>query len=290
MMKHYISVRILILGGAESLIQLSERFDVIIYKNATVYKLIRSYMYYIKILFKIIILLFFINFKIYCLEIKVGLEPMPPLIIDENSGYTVKLLKEIEKKSNLKFDIQIMTYSRASEELKKGRLDLIGHTPKNKETKEFYTFAQELDFYIPTCLDLYMTKPINIKNNELKKISIIGTPLGNKDFFGNMFDIPIKNFKEGTIENLFKMLSAGRIDAFLFERASSMTTIKQLKINNIYYSLLDGELDASLAVKNDKNGSILKKRLDEEIKKINLNKLFKDYYKYTNLPKKGYVK
>jgi hypothetical protein len=35
---------------------------------------------------------------------------------------------------------------------------------------------------------------------------------------------------------------------------------------------------------------ILKKRLDEEIKKINLNKLFRDYYKYTNLPKKGYVK
>jgi len=247
-------------------------------------------MLYIKILFKIIILLFFINLKVYCLDIKVGLETMPPLIIDENSGYTVKLLKEIEKKSDLKFDIQIMTYSRASLDLSKGRLDLIGHTPKNKETKEFYVFAQELDFHIPTCLDLYMNKPINKKNNELKKISIIGTPLGNKEFFGNMFNIPMKNFKEGSIENLFKMLSVGRIDAFIFERASSMTTIKQLNIKNIYYALLDGELDASFAVKNDKNGSNLKKKLDDEIKKIKLNELFKDYYKYINLPKKGNVK
>jgi polar amino acid transport system substrate-binding protein len=247
-------------------------------------------MNYIKILFKIFILLFFINFKIYCLEIKVGLEPMPPLIIDENSGYTVKLLKEIEKKSDLKFDIQIMTYSRATLDLSKGRLDLIGHTPKNKETKEFYDFAQELDFFIKTCTDLYTTKSININNIALKEIPVIGTPLGNKEFFSSMLSIPIENFKEGAIENLFKMLSAGRIDAFLFERASSMTTVKNLKLKNIYYTLIDGDLDASLAVKNDKNGSILKKRLDEEIKKINLNKLFKDYYKYTNLPKKGYVK
>jgi len=36
-------------------------------------------------------------FAAYAEIVKVGFEPFPPLIVDENTGYTIKLLKAIEK-------------------------------------------------------------------------------------------------------------------------------------------------------------------------------------------------
>ncbi|OQX28387.1 MAG: hypothetical protein BWK80_00425 [Desulfobacteraceae bacterium IS3] len=54
--------------------------------------------------------------------VKTGVEPFPPLIVDKNTGYTIDLLKAIEAVSDLKFDIRIMSYTRAKYDLKRSQL------------------------------------------------------------------------------------------------------------------------------------------------------------------------
>ena len=242
--------------------------------------------------FKIIVIGILVNLwcqPIFAEEIRVGLEPFPPLIISEKKGCTIAMLRSIEKISDLKFQIILMTYSRAKLQLKAGRIDLMGHTPYKQENREFYTYALELKWTINTKSDLYAINkkylnPKNIKKNKL------GVPFGNKRFHSEITGIPLEKFTEGFLENLLKMLKLGRIDAFTFERASTMSSIGKLNISNVNYRQLPPVIiPASLAVRNDQKGKQLKKKLDTLIKKLNKQRIFKNYLKFINLPGRGVV-
>ncbi len=241
---------------------------------------------------KLLVIGIFINLlchSVFAEEIKVGLEPFPPLIIDEKTGYTVAMLRSIEKISDLKFSIWIMTYSRAKLQLESGHIDLMGHTPYKQESKEFYTYAQELKWTINTKSDLYaiLKKNLNPKNIGKKRL---GVPFGNKEFHSEITGIPLGKFKEGLLENLLKMLRLGRIDAFTFERASTMSSIRKLNIPNVNYRQLPPEIiPTSMAVRKDQKGKQLKKKLDILIDKLDQQQIFKDYLKFINLPDKGVV-
>ncbi len=223
------------------------------------------------------------------MEVNVGLEPFPPLINDNKTGYTIKLLDAIEQHSDLKFNIRIMPYNRAKRELKEGKLQLIGQTPQGRESKEFYSYAQDVKWSLETYSDIYMMTPVDPDLKKIKRIEPIGTPRGNKEFFSEMFGIPIKNFYGGTIENLLRMLAKGRIKAFIFERASTMTMIKKLKIKNVYYRFYGKDIGASFAVRKDKEGNEIKKTIDETIKKLDLKKIFKGYNNFIHMPDHGVV-
>jgi len=221
--------------------------------------------------------------------IRVGLEPFPPLIIDSTSGYTIIMLKEIEKISDLRFTINIMPYNRAKLYLDAKKIDLIGHTPYGMETKEFYVYAKELDWKIKAISAMFSTIEANVEPDEFKILPRIGTPYGNKDFFSELFEIPLENFKESNLDNLLKMLSAERIDGFIFERFSTMTSLIKLDIKNIFYKNMEPSVDASCAIRNDTEGIELRHKLDQLIKKLNHKKIFGDYLKYLDLPKSGVV-
>ncbi len=220
--------------------------------------------------------------------VKAGLEPFPPLIVDKNTGYTIDLLRSAEAISTLKFDITIMPYTRAKHDLKGSDLDLIAHTPYQLETKDFFKYARELDWHMETRSDLFVMN--KDKFNHIDKL-LIGIPRGNKEFASEVLRLPVKNFHEGALENLLKMLKKGRIDAFWFERASTMTTLEKLKIDNVYYMKMPEEsIPVGIAVRKDDKGTLLKDKLDSLIKKIDQKKLFKDYSIYLNMPDKGIFK
>ena len=80
-------------------------------------------------------------------ELIFGIEPFPPIFTENGQGLGADLLKKIQKNSDLNFQIRIMTYARAKKELKNDRIDAIGLIPKGLETKEFYQYALELDWY-----------------------------------------------------------------------------------------------------------------------------------------------
>ncbi len=220
--------------------------------------------------------------------VKVGFEPFPPLIIDNRSGLTVELLREIEKISDFKFDIQIMPYSRAKISLETGRISLMGHLPHGLETQEFYRYAADLDWKVKSVTDLYGTSIEKIELNHFRELFRIGTPLGNKAFFSEVFDIPLEKFNEGKLENLL-MLKLNRIDVFIFERASTMSTLKKLKIKEIVYNTLDDNAPASLAVRRDIPGMRLREKLDRLMRNVDQKRIFGEYLEYMNLPKKSEV-
>lgn len=220
--------------------------------------------------------------------IKVGLEPFPPLVTSDLKGYTIDMLRAIEETSDLKFDIKIMPYNRAKLELEKSDIDLMGHTPKGMEVKEFYDIAQELNWSIPTRMDYYSKYRRRLKHPKRYKI---GTPRGNAAFTSEVLSLPINRFYETKLENLLRMLINDRSDVQLvvFERATTMSTIRHLKLQGIYYKNVGLGVHAGLAVAKTKNGDNLKYMLEKYIAIIDLNKIFQDFYYYVNLPAEGKV-
>lgn len=237
----------------------------------------------------VIITVCFFMFPLWaCAEtVKVGLEPMPPLINKDGTGYTVELFQAIEAISDIQFDIKVMVYTRAKLELKSGRIDLIAHTPYQLETVDFYEYAQDIDWYIETRADLYTHDKENFKNIEHLTI---GIPRGNKEFVSQLLGISVANFYEGTLTNLLQMLERKRIDAFWFERASTMTTIQALHIEPVYYIRMPQDMiSAGIAVRKDQRGARLKNKLDTLIKHIDHKRIFQKYLLYLKLPDTGIV-
>ena len=223
--------------------------------------------------------------------VRVGLEYFPPLIIDKERGYTVLMLKEIEKNSDLQFDISIMTYARAKAELKAKRVDLIGHTPLAQEVPEFYSYAVELDWSILTKLDLFSKTSEFVYPDEFKTLKSIGVPIGNKDFFAGLLGIAPGKIKEYTdLTRMVRLLGMGRLEGVVFERASIMRTIEKHKIEGIHYRMaMPNLLPAGLAVQNSAAGSVLREKLDALLAKLNTQKYFGGYLKYLSLPDRGVV-
>jgi len=237
----------------------------------------------------VFIIIQFFAASVFAETIKVSVEPFPPLINEDKTGASITLLKEIEKVTDLKFEIIIAPYNRAKLDLKSGKTDLIGHTPHGKETQDFYAYAQDLAWSIPAVTDIYAMKKETIEPSSFAAIKVIGVPRGNKEFFSELYKIPLTKLYEGELDNLLKMLKIGRINAFIFERASSMETLKKLKIEGVSYKALE-VIGASFGTRKDAQGSALKEKLDKAIKTIDVKKIYKGYETYTNMPSKGVVR
>ena len=77
---------------------------------------------------------------------------------------------------------------------------------------------------------------------------------------------------------------------FSFELISTMSKIRELKIEGIYYQHYP--LDAvplGYVVRDDEQGMALKVKLGHFIKQIDMQNLFSEYWWYINLPSNGIV-
>jgi polar amino acid transport system substrate-binding protein len=217
----------------------------------------------------------------YSQEIEVGFEPFPPLINEDGSGMVIDMLMSLAFEKNINFNIHIMTYGRAKKELESKRLALIGLTPYQLETDDFYQYAVELNWHINTHVDFYSLDKSYFDIEKLPNGSI-GTLIGNAEFFSEIVNVPTIKFVEvSSLQQLVKMLEMGRLKVILFERVSTMSTIKSLNIENIYYKEM-GIVPASLAVSNTAEGLKLKELLDNKLSNIENDKLFSDFIHYTS--------
>ena len=236
-------------------------------------------------------------------DILVGLEPFPPLVNEDGSGFVINMLNALQENSSLSFDYQIMTYARAKRELKKQRIDMIGLTPKNNETQEFYQFAQELTWHFDSTVDLYATSPSNLTLNNLPKRSI-GTLIGNADFFAKQANISKEQFIEvSSLQQLIMMMARGRVKVIIFERVAMMSTIQKLKDDlttkvpsipnsfespqKIYYQKFK-VIPASMAVANNTKGKKLKQQLDKLLA-TNTSQYFTKIAPFSQLPDQGVI-
>ena len=236
-------------------------------------------------------------------DITVGLEPFPPLVNEDGSGFVINMLNGLKENSTLNFNFQIMTYARAKKELKNQRIDMVGLTPKDSETQKFYQYAQELVWHFDTTVDLYSTSPTHFNLDDLPNKSI-GTLIGNADFFSELAEVPREKFIEvSSLTQLIMMMARGRIKVVLFERVAMMSTINKLQselnsevpteLNSsqcpqkIYYKKFK-LIAASLAVAKNEAGDQLKKQLDELLAKNTLP-YFTKIAPYAELPDSGVI-
>ena len=129
--------------------------------------------------------------------IRVGLEEASPLIVADGSGVLNKILSEVEQKSPYKFVFEYMTYGRALKELKSGNVDLVGITPTGNETKEFYHYADDLDWFFQTFNIVFVRE--EDKDKSLKEFQLIGTQPGNEVFMSEMMNLSKDKFHGTTI-------------------------------------------------------------------------------------------
>lgn len=225
---------------------------------------------------------------LFAQTVNIGFEPFPPMITEHGKGHVINMLHIIENNSDLKFNIEIMTYARAKLALKDNKIDLIGLTPQYLETKEFYTYAQDLSWSIAAQVDIFSLESGPIDIAKIPDTSI-GTLIGNADFFSELLDIPREKFVEvSNLTQLVKMLDQGRLELATFERIAMMSTIKRLKIKTIFYQKY-GVIQASMAVANNAKGLTLKNKLDKLLKKSNVNFDHQQIIDYRNLPDSGVV-
>lgn len=233
---------------------------------------------------------FFISYSqlSYSWEIDVGLEPFPPLINEDGSGLVVDMLNTVSSRENLQFNFHIMTYGRAKRDLESRRVKLIGLTPYQLETQAFYEYATELNWHINTYVDIFALNKDCFNIEQLPDGSI-GTLIGNAEFLAEIVNVPVIKFVEvSNLEQLVKMLALGRLNVILFERMSTMSAIKALNIENIYYKKM-GIVPASLAVANTKEGLRLKSQLDSVLDDLDNNEFFSGFINYTSMHDSGTV-
>jgi len=221
-------------------------------------------------------------------DIHIGVEPFPPIISEDGTGYAMDMFKAIEAISELKFHFHVMNYARAKKELKNNSLDIIGLTPKGYETADFYQFAEDLQWSIPAKVDLFTlnTDFLNIK--ALPEQSI-GTLRGNADFFSEVLDIPRNKFVEiSSLAQLVQMLERKRLNVITFERAATMSTLERFEVTDVYYQNV-AQIPASFAVHKSESGKKLKDKIDSLLKRVKSDHYFADYFRYQKLPDNGKV-
>ncbi|MEW6989492.1 substrate-binding periplasmic protein [Colwelliaceae bacterium 6441] len=219
-------------------------------------------------------------------KLTVGFEPFPPFVTDDGKGLSVDMLRAIEEISDLTFDIKIMTYARVKKELKHQRLDLAGHIPKGIEVTSFYQYAQELNWSILTHTDMFSLsdKYLNVNNQSGVNVA---TTVGNTGFIAELMGKAPSSFIEVSLLNqLVEMLLKDRVKVIVYERASVMTLLENKGIEGVLYKTV-GITPITLAVQKSADGNKLKEKLDSLIKKIDIQKIFANYFRFNQLESEG---
>ena len=220
-------------------------------------------------------------------EIRVRLEPFPPLILENGGGPVVAMLKEAAAGQDLNLDIRTVSYSRARYQLRNGEADLIGLVPLERETPDFYDYARELNWHVEARADLFSHSPALLEGEGWREHRI-GTPWGNAAFFSDMTGLSVDRFVESSLPSLARMLRSQRIDLLLFARMSTMETMADLGLEGIHYRNLY-EIPAGFAVADTERGQSLAQRLDALLAAPGELTGFEDYVDYTELPSRGVV-
>lgn len=220
-------------------------------------------------------------------ELRVRLEPFPPLIRGDGTGLVVRMLKDLAREHDLDLDIKILSYSRAKYQLRNGEADLIGLVPLSRETERFYSYARELEWHLDARADLFSHSAQWLDGTAWKQHRV-GTPWGNAAFFSDSTGVDEDRFVESSLPSLARMLRGHRIDVLLFGRVSTMTVIRELGLKGIHYRNLY-EIPAGFAVADTERGRALMKRLEPLLTPPEKLSLFADYLDYADLPPRGVV-
>ncbi|PAV25257.1 hypothetical protein CF392_11885 [Tamilnaduibacter salinus] len=218
--------------------------------------------------------------------LRVGLEPFPPLITEEASGYSVEWLRAVAREAGMTLRLNIMPYSRAKISLMADQVDLIGHTPYGLESDRFYQFGQELSHRVTTRLEAFSLSRDHLALKEATN-TFVGTPFGNTGFIAELTGLDQDRFVEGTLENVVNMLLASRVDTVVFERVSVMTRLRKEAEQPVYYRRIE-QVDAGFAIR--ASDTALHQRLESAIDAVNADAIYRPYADLRDVPSEGVIR
>lgn len=205
-------------------------------------------------------------------EIAVGLEHAPGLLQQNGKGAIDMALHDIEKKSDsFHFSITYLSYLRAKIELEKGHIDMIGLTPKDYETKDFYSYARETDWSLDTDLVLFCNthSALDLAHGEM-----VGTPAGNEGFVAETLKMRGARFVTGTLVSLVKRLKKHRIPCIAFEQYSVLKLAHNNRIKQLYFKRI-AKVRGSFAFRKSFRNKKISKAIEEALRELNWNKYLK---------------
>lgn len=217
--------------------------------------------------------------------LRAGLEPFPPLINEDKTGYSIQWLRALADEAGMTLKLRIMPYSRAKLALKAGQVDLVGHTPFGLETKQFYEYAVELEQQVTTKMDAFSPVPENLGAESLHR-QRIGVPFGNAAFIAELTGVPERQFAEASLARVVQMMMAGRVEVVVFERASVFSQLRHFEAGDIHYRLVK-QIDAGFAVAREDQA--LLEKLNAAARRIDTTGVYQSYSAILDWPDQGQV-
>ena len=162
-------------------------------------------------------------------DLKASLPLLPPLVVNENSGILVDLVKAIDEVyTQGAISIKVFPFARSIENVVEGNADF--HMPflvNPSIPADKLNFMYSSDIIFRVVFVLY----VNRNNNRITAKNAgefkIETDRAHVDYF----DFPIK--PSNSIESSLKKVDMGRIDGFIFAMPETDGTLKKLGLKNI---------------------------------------------------------
>lgn len=201
-------------------------------------------------------------------EIKAGSFPIPMLVIDKDKGAFIELYNKItERIKELDFGITIYSPKKAKEMFYKGELDIIFPIvmPDKKYPKSEPIYEKKCFIF-----SLIKTKPALSEMSHLagKSVALV---IGFKysEEISNDKDVGRYLFVADDISGM-KMLSSGKVDAFVAEEKSGIDAIKQVGLENIRYNPVKPVTDDNVFIifQSNPEGEKLSKRFTKILRKL----------------------
>ena len=162
-------------------------------------------------------------------DLKASLPLLPPLVINENTGILVDLVKAIDEAyTQGAISIKVFPFARSIENVVEGNADF--HMPflvNPSIPVDKLNFMYSSDIIFKVIFVLYVNRNNNRITAENAGDFNIETDRAHVDFF----DFPIK--PSNSIESSLKKVDMGRIDGFIFAMPESDATLKKLGLKNI---------------------------------------------------------
>ncbi|MDY6800980.1 MAG: transporter substrate-binding domain-containing protein [Bacteroidota bacterium] len=164
-----------------------------------------------------------------------GNNDYPPYqLLDENNeptGFSIDLLKAIEKTMGLNISIALAPWNRVRPELEAGKIDGLAAMSYSKEREKKVNFSTP---YLYITYDAFIRKNSNIKSIEdikNKKIIVVNGDIMHDYIINNKitdYIIPVKNY-----QTALRLLSAEEYDCALLNKIQGEFTINEFNLNNL---------------------------------------------------------
>ncbi len=136
-------------------------------------------------------------------------ELAPPFLNSDGSGYSIRLLREIEDDVGVEFTVQVVpSFDRAWRSVANGDADIVLHIAQGNEKPEFYGNMIESDWFLPVHPAIYFKDPkkrdlfLKATSGPIHELLRVGLPMGNVHYGVDRLGLPSGTFLQAPMSRV----------------------------------------------------------------------------------------